>query len=301
MNGRALLISACVLTLSACATLSPAQRDRAAAIAVAARSQQIDCAAVDACAQSSPLRDLATRALAESTPEQPRHYALILDRGTDALLARVNLIRSATTAIDLQTYIFDEDDAGRLVLDELLTAARRGVRVRLLMDQLAALEHLDTLAALAGAHTNLEVRLYNPMLGRARINYPQFLFAAACCWRRLNQRMHTKVLLIDGAVGITGGRNYQDDYYDWDDEYNFRDRDVLIAGPAAQVMGADFATFWNERRSVPVERLADVGSRLLDAGVPELPPAVFERPQRAAAMRADAADAALVQARLVAH
>ncbi len=297
---RSLLLAAGAVALSACATLAPAQRDRAAAIAVAARSHQIDCSAANACAQPSPLRDLAARAFAESTPQQPRHYALILDRGTDALLARINLIRSATTSIDLQTYIFVEDDAGRLVLDELLAAARRGVRVRMLLDQLSALEHLDTLAALAGVHANLEVRLYNPMLGRAQISYPQYVLAAACCWRKLNQRMHTKLLLVDGAVGITGGRNYQDDYYDWDRAYNFRDRDVLVAGPTAQAMSADFGTFWNNRRSVPVERLSDVGARLLAGGVPRVPAARFERPQRAEAMRADAADAAVVQARLVA-
>jgi phosphatidylserine/phosphatidylglycerophosphate/cardiolipin synthase-like enzyme len=298
---RGIVVLCGALALSACATLTPGQRERAAAVASAARSQQTTCNAVDACAQASPLRDLAARAFAESTPEQPRHYALILDRGSDALLARINLIRSATTAIDLQTYIFSEDDAGRFVLDELLTAARRGVRVRLLMDQLAALEHIDTLAALSGAHANLEVRLYNPMLDRARINYPQFVLAAACCWRKLNQRMHTKLLLVDGAVGIAGGRNYQDDYYDWDGEYNFRDRDVLVAGPAARAMDADFEQFWTDRRSVPAERLTDVGARLLRGGVPALPAMEFERPQRAAAMRAAAADPAEVQARLAAH
>ena len=113
---------------------------------------------------------------------------------------------------------------------------------------------LDTLAALSGAHANLEVRLYNPVLGRARINYPQYAVAAACCWRKLNQRMHTKLLLVDGAVGITGGRNYQDDYYDWDAEYNFRDRDLLVAGPVAREMAANFEAFWDRRRSVPAEQ-----------------------------------------------
>ena len=294
-------IAALALSLSACAGLSRVQRDRASEIALAARPTQIDCAAPNACAQPSPLRDLAARALDESTPDAPRHYALILDYGQDALLARVNLIRSATTAIDLQTYIYDEDDAGRLVLDELVAAARRGVRVRLLLDQLAALKHIETLAALSGAHANFEVRLYNPVLKRARITYPQYLLAAACCWRRLNQRMHTKLLLVDGAVGITGGRNYQDDYYDWDDEYNFRDRDLLVAGPTAQVMDQDFVRFWNDRRSVPVERLKDVGSYLIRSGVPALPPANYERPARAQAMRRDAGDVELVRSRLVAR
>ncbi|WP_082586151.1 MULTISPECIES: phospholipase D family protein [unclassified Lysobacter] len=292
---------ALALSLSACAGLSQAQRDRATEIVVAARPTQIDCTAIDACAQPSPLRDLATRALAESGPDTPRHYALILDHGPDALLARINLIRSATTAIDLQTYIYDEDDAGRLVLDELIAAARRGVRVRLLLDQLAAFKHIETLAALSGTHANFEVRLYNPVLKRARITYPQYLLAAACCWRRLNQRMHTKLLLVDGAVGITGGRNYQDDYYDWDDEYNFRDRDLLVAGPAARVMDEDFVRFWGDRRSVPVERLKDVGTYLIRSGVPKLPTTAFERPERAQAMRRDAGDAGLVRERLVAH
>ncbi len=286
------------LAVSGCASLSHAERDRASAMVVAARPTQLDCDREDACAQPSPLRQLASRAFAESTAQAPRHYALILDVGPDALLARINLIRSATTAIDLQTYIFDEDDAGRLVMDELLAAARRGVRVRVLIDQLSALKHVDTLAALAAAHSNFELRLYSPVLGRAQTSYPQYALAAACCWNKLNQRMHTKLLLIDGAVGITGGRNYQDDYYDWDNEYNFRDRDLLVAGPVAHVMGEDFSLFWNDRRSVPVERLNDVGHRLLHGGVPALPAAVYERPQRAQAMRRDAADTALVTQRL---
>ncbi len=286
------------LSLSACATLSPQETARAVAIAEAARSTELSCHAVDACAQPSPLHHMAGQAFAESTPQQPRHYALILDHGTNAMLARINLIRSATTAIDLQTYIFDEDDAGRLVLDELLAAAHRGVRVRLLMDQLSALRSVETLAALAGAHANFRLKLYNPVLRRAQISYPQYLLAAACCWRQLNQRMHTKVLLVDGAVGITGGRNYQDAYYDWDDEYNFRDRDVLIAGPVAREMALDFDTFWDAPLSVPPARLIDVGQFLLEHGVPTLAPHDFERPDRAAAMRGRAADAGLVQSRL---
>ena len=294
-----LVIAAGTLALAACASLSPAQRERSARIVAAARPTAVDCAELNKCAKPSPLRDLATRALTESTSEQPRHYALIIERGPDAMLARINLIRAATTRIDLQTYIFDEDDAGQLVLDELLAAARRGVQVRVLLDQLSALKRVETLAALAGEHANLEVRIYNPVLHRARINYPQYALAAACCWRKLNQRMHSKMLLVDSAVGISGGRNYQDDYYDWNDQFNFRDRDLLVAGPAAATMDAAFVTFWNDRRSVPVEYLTDVGKRLIKGGVPTLAPPVFERPERAAAMRRDAADAAVVSERLV--
>jgi len=293
------MVLSLALLCSACASLSDTQRNRAASIAQAARSQVIDCSAADACAEASPLRELGDRAQAESTAQSPRHYALILDRGQDALLARVNLIRSARRRIDLQTYIFDTDDSARLVLDELLAAARRGVQVRLLVDQLSAIPDLRILAALSGAHEGFQIRIYNPSFGKAKLNYFDYAGSVLCCFRRFNQRMHTKLILIDDAVGITGGRNYQDDYYDWDAEYNFRDRDVLIAGPAAREMAGNFEAFWNARRSVPVERLNDVGRKLLRDGVPDMPPANFLRPARVAALSAAASDEAQVRERLV--
>ncbi len=288
-----------VVILAACATLSPEQADRAYAVAAAARSQTSTCDAPEACAQPSPLRQLAGRAFAESTPQQPRHYTVILDEGTDALLARINLIRGATASIDLQTYIYEDDDAGRLVLEELLAAARRGVQVRFLLDQLAAIQSVDSLAALSGMHRNFHIKLYNPVLSRARVTYPQYVIAAACCWRQLNQRMHTKLLLIDSAVAITGGRNYQDDYYDWNEQYNFRDRDLLVAGPVARTMQADFLRFWNDPRAVPPSRLVDVGTLLLSQGVPALRPREYRHPGRAEAMGLDAGDSLLVYERLV--
>ena len=284
---------------SACATLSPAERDRAEAVAIAARSGQVTCDAADACADPSPVRDMAGRAFAASTPDAPRHYVLILDAGQDALLARLDLIRSATSSIDLQTYIFDQDDAGRLFLEELLAAARRGVRVRVLIDQLSALEEVETLAALAGAHENFELRIYNPTFGRAQPNYLHYAMSVLCCFRAFNQRMHSKLLLVDGAVGITGGRNYQNDYYDWDPHYDFRDRDLLVAGPEARAMRANFEAFWDDRRSVPAARLTDVGGHLLEHGVPPLELGDYALPERVAEARAAAADAALLQERLV--
>ena len=283
-----------VLITSACASLSSAQRVRSLQVAQDARSTEVDCDLPLACAETSPLRALGSRAWRESTPEAPHHYALMLDYGQDALLARVNLIRSATTSIDLQTYIFDEDDAGQLVLEELLAAARRGVHVRVLIDQLAALKRIDTLAALSGAHVNFELRLYNPVLGRALISYPQYVLASACCWRQLNQRMHSKLLLVDGMVGITGGRNYQNDYFDWDDSFNFRDRDVLVAGPVAGEMHANFEAFWASIRTHELAELTDVGHVLLSTGVPALPGKDFDQPARVERMQRDASDQALV-------
>ena len=294
---RSLVLSLALLG-SGCASLSDAQRTRAASIAQAARSQVIDCSGPDACAQASPLHELGSRAFAQSTPQAPHHYALILDQGQDALLARINLIRSARQRIDLQTYIFDKDDSARMVLDELLAAARRGVQVRVLIDQLSAIADLQILAALAGSHANFQIRIYNPSFGKAKLNYFDYAGSVLCCFRRFNQRMHTKLILIDDSVGITGGRNYQDDYYDWDAEYNFRDRDLLVAGPASREMAANFEAFWNARRSVPVERLNDVGRKLLKEGVPAMPADAFLRPARVAALSAQASDAQQVRERL---
>ena len=298
IRGRVLLALAALL-LGGCATLSPQQRDHAAGIAVAARSSQVDCTQADACALASPLRALGERALADSTPAAPKHYARILDGGPDALLVRIHMIRSARRSIDLQTYIFDEDDSAQLVLDELQAAAFRGVKVRLLIDQLSALKKVDTLAAFASVHANFEVRVYNPVLDRARLSTPMYAVAAACCWGKLNRRMHNKLLLVDDMLGVTGGRNYQDDYYDWDASYNFRDRDLLIAGPVARDMAANFAAFWQSPLSVPAERLGDVARFLQANGVPAPPHRPYRKPERVQALLAQVADETLIRARFV--
>ncbi|WP_148268066.1 phospholipase D family protein [Pseudoxanthomonas spadix] len=298
LGALALLLS---LLGSGCASLSQAEHARSVAIAQAARSQVVACDQANACAEVSPLRALADTAMAQSTPTAPHHYALLLDRGEDALLARLNLIRAARRTVDLQTYIFDTDDSARMVLDALLAAARRGVRVRLLIDQLSAISNLDMLAALSGAHRNFALRIYNPTFNQAVPGYLDYAASVLCCFRRFNQRMHTKLLLVDGVVGIVGGRNYQDDYYDWDAEYNFRDRDVLIAGPEGADMARSFAQFWNAPRSIVAERLDDVGRVLLDKGVPTMPAEPFRRPDRVEDMDADASDPEVIDGRLVAH
>ena len=285
------MLAAAVL-LSGCAGLSPKQQADVARIVDASRPTQLDCAAADRCAQPSAL-------LAQADADPSQHHALILDEGQDALLVRIHLIRAARERIDLQTYIFDEDDAARLVLRELVAAARRGVKVRLLMDQLTAMKSVQTLAALAGVHANFEAKVYNPVFHKGRLSYTDFAMATACCFRQLNQRMHSKLLLVDDKVGITGGRNYQDDYYDWDGSYNFRDRDLLLSGPVTRDMGANFEAFWVSRRSVAVADLRDVAKLLHDDGVPALPDQAYEHPDRALAMQQAANDPALLDARLL--
>ncbi|KAB7769811.1 phospholipase D family protein [Xanthomonas maliensis] len=294
------LVLATVLLGTGCAGLSQSERNRAAGIAAAARGTVVDCSRADRCAQPSPLRALGGQAITDSTPSVPRHYATIVDHGEESLVARLNLIRSATRSIDLQTYIFDKDDSARMVMDALVAAAQRGVKVRVLIDQLSAIADLQILGALASTHENLQLRIYNPTFGKVKLNYFDYAGSVLCCFRRFNQRMHNKLLVVDDVLGVVGGRNYQNDYFDWDGEYNFRDRDVILAGPEVRAMAANFDAFWRARRSVPAERLNDVGRLLLEQGAPAMPPAHFERPERVARVDAEARDPGFVRAAFVA-
>ncbi|WP_407469005.1 phospholipase D family protein [Xanthomonas campestris pv. raphani] len=295
-----ILVLATLLLGTGCAGLSQTERHRAAGIAVAARSTVVTCTQADRCAQPSPLRALGGDAITASTAAAPRHYATIVDKGEESLVARLNLIRSATRSIDLQTYIFDKDDSARMVLDALTAAAQRGVKVRILIDQLSAIADLQILGALASSHENLQLRIYNPTFGKVKLNYFDYAGSVVCCFRRFNQRMHNKLLVVDDVLGVVGGRNYQDDYFDWDSEYNFRDRDVILAGPEVRAMAVNFDAFWNARRSVPAERLNDVGRLLLDDGPQTMPQAKFRRPERVARVDREANDPQFVQAAFVA-
>jgi phosphatidylserine/phosphatidylglycerophosphate/cardiolipin synthase-like enzyme len=209
----------------------------------------------DHCAIASALRDQAA-ALAASDP--PQHLLHLLEWGQDALLARVHLIRSAQRSIELQSYIYTEDDAGIFIMRELIAAARRGVRVRVLVDQLFSVDDPRRLAELAVLHRNLEIRLYNPTFGEAETGKLQFVAGILCCFTRFNQRMHNKLLVVDGMLGITGGRNIQNRYFDWDPGFNYRDRDLLLLGPTARAMQRSFDAFWRHRLAVPVAALRDV-------------------------------------------
>jgi phosphatidylserine/phosphatidylglycerophosphate/cardiolipin synthase-like enzyme len=276
---------------------------RAAATAAAAQAHALDCARADACARASPYQELAARAFAASTPTAPVHYVNLLERGEDALLLRIHLLRAARRSIDVQTFLFAADDAGQLMLDELVAAARRGVSVRVLVDQLFSLDDVELLAALARAHVNFELRVYNPTFHRATTPPLEFAAGILCCFFRFNQRMHDKLLLIDDAIGIAGGRNYENRYYDWDDEFDYRDRDVLVAGPAARQMRAAFERFWRHPRSVPLSRLRDVAARILADGVraPGYAPHAWRAPARVAALLARADDPEYVRARFAAQ
>ncbi len=240
---------------------------RAAATAAAAQDRTLDCASQDSCAIDSPYQGLIEQARRDSQAQAPVHFVNLLDRGEDSLLLRIHLIRAARHSIDIQTFIFAQDDAGFLMLDELVKAARRGVKVRVIVDQLFSLDDIELLAQLARAQANFELRVYNPTFHKAHTPPLEFAAGIVCCFVQFNQRMHNKLLLIDGSVGIAGGRNYENRYFDWDDSFDYRDRDVLVIGPADESMRASFEQFWRHPRSVPLSRLSDVSARILADGL----------------------------------
>ena len=293
---RALLLL-CALQLAACAGVSPKRKLEAQALAEATRSSEVTCAAAP-CAPPSRLLQMGADAMAASTPEAPRHSVVMLDAGLDSLLARVHLIDSAQGSIDLQTFHFEQDDSGRLVLDALMDAARRGVRVRLLMDQLSGLDEARIWAHLAGFHRNFELRMYNPVWRQAEVGPLEFTAGVMFRFGELNRRMHNKVMVVDGTVGIIGGRNIQDEYFDWHPTYDYRDRDLLVAGPAAVAMTENFDAFWNDPRTFGPYDLSDVVALLIKQGGSPKELGMPARTERVEAMARIAAEADAVYARL---
>ncbi|HLF31229.1 MAG TPA: phospholipase D family protein [Xanthomonadales bacterium] len=263
---RALAIIGIVLLLPAC-SLSPTRVQQVDATVEKAREGALTCPAEnrDACSENSPLL-----ALAEEDVRTGSHHVTLLETGEDALKIRIHLARAAKRSIDMQNFILRRDDSGELLLNELVNAARRGVRVRLLLDQMFTVSDLKYLVKLTMAHANFEIRFYNPSFHKAQTNNHDWISGVACCFRRFNQRMHNKLLLVDELVGVIGGRNLADRYFDYDTSYDFKDRDVAVFGITGQEMRAYFELFWAGKKSVPVQHLRDVARELLNGASTQL-------------------------------
>ncbi|HEX7813642.1 phospholipase D family protein [Dyella sp.] len=295
-----LLLLVSIGILSGC-SLSRARIAQAEGIVVAGTDRTAYCDQPDHCAAPSALLDAASQADADSSHAQPVNVVTLLGDSEPAMVARLNLIRGARRSIDVQTYIWDQDDAGQLVLDELVKAARRGVKVRILADQLSSFNDPDLLARLSRVSENFQIRLYNPTFHKAQTPPWEFAASIVCCFLKFNQRMHNKLILIDDSIGITGGRNYQDRYFNWDADFDYLDRDVMVGGPAAREMAHSFNLFWNHKRSKPLTQLRDVNSRIIGTPGPVTWPAPrYEHPSRVARVEEEAGDAAWIDENIVA-
>lgn len=175
----------------------------------------------------------------------------LLTRSTNALMSRVALADHAQRSLDLQYYIFDNDATGRLMAQRLLAAADRGVRVRLLVDDINASQAIDLFDAL-DTHPNIEVRLFNPFATKN----PSLLSKAAqflLDTHRLNRRMHNKSFIADGNVAIVGGRNIGNAYFDAGEDTHFRDMDLIAIGPVVPQASHAFDEYWNCDAAYPVK------------------------------------------------
>ena len=177
----------------------------------------------------------------------------VLDTGTEALLARAWLADHAQESVEVQYFIWSTDNIGVLAAEALLRAAERGVRVRVIVDDLLIDAPDKSLLALA-RHPKIDIRIYNP---QTSVGVPMHkrLLNLLTDFRGVNQRMHDKTLVVDGKIAITGGRNMAAEYFDYNHDYNFRDRDVLLLGETVKEMRASFERFWNSDISVKVEDL----------------------------------------------
>ncbi len=176
----------------------------------------------------------------------------------DAFAARILMAASAESSLDAQYYIWHGDPVGYLMFRALWQAAQRGVRVRLLLDDLNTAGLDDTIAAL-DVHPNIEVRLYNPMAHRS-IRALNFVTDA----RRVNRRMHNKSFTVDHLVTVVGGRNIGDEYYGAGTGAMFIDMDVILVGTAVREVATQFDTYWNSPSACPAALLVKSKGRAFD-------------------------------------
>lgn len=180
-------------------------------------------------------------------------WLVLLDTGVNALDWRLTAIDSATDSIELQTFLWNWDLVGSLVMDHLVDAANRGVRIRLLVDDSFLLrEGVESIAL--NQHPNIDYRVFNPFkresdsaIWRQILNVGEF--------HRLDHRMHNKAMLVDSQVAIVGGRNLGDEYFGIHDDANFRDLELLVGGPIVLKLADEFDKYWNDDWSFPVEML----------------------------------------------
>jgi len=181
--------------------------------------------------------------------------AYVLDSAEEALIARAWLTDHAQHSIEVQYFIWSTDNIGILAAAALLRAAERGVKVRVIVDDLLVDAPDESLLALA-KHPNIDIRIYNPK-NSVGVPLHKRVWNTLTDFRGINQRMHDKTFVVDGKVAITGGRNMAAEYFDYHHEYNFRDRDVLLVGEAVQAMRVSFDRFWSSKQAQPVETLYD--------------------------------------------
>jgi cardiolipin synthase C len=218
----------------------------------------------------SPQSTTLGRIAEESAEGSPRNLSGIrlLTSGEEAFDSWIALADRAERTLDIQYYIIHQDESSRTLLQHVRAAADRGVRVRVLVDDLNTagedrrFMHLEQ-------HANIDVRVFNPFPGGRSATWSRILTSISDI-PRINHRMHNKLFVADNALAITGGRNIGNEYFTRDKRSNFIDLDVVAAGPIVPELSASFDAFWNSKYAYPISSLA--------SPVPaEAPPPLDER------------------------
>ena len=192
-----------------------------------------------------------------SLNNKPR--ALILDHGEQSLILRINLIRSAQKSISIQTYSWEFDEVGKFILWELIQAnQRRGVQVKLLIDHMLNEHEPEMIAFLSSLSPNFEIKYFNTSSKKLSSTFIEKISDLTIDFHDHNARLHNKLLLIDDAFAITGGRNINNHYYDQVIGLNYKDRDVLVALSNSEEILKCFDSYWNSHHSIPTRELFDV-------------------------------------------
>jgi cardiolipin synthase C len=220
----------------------------------------------------------------DSTPAPSLSGFRLMAGGYYSLDARIELVRRARDSLDVQYYLIQNDRTGRLFMRSLRDAGLRGVRVRLLVDDLNTVGG-DPMFRRLAAFPNVEVRLFNPFCC-ARQSVASRFAASLGEFRRLNHRMHNKLFMADGAMAVMGGRNIADEYFARSATSNFVDMDVLVVGDVVPRLSSIFDAYWNSRQAYPVgailgesadvdearrsfNHLVDDGDQMMSVKVPE--------------------------------
>ncbi len=206
-------------------------------------------------ALSHPEQTRLGRQFSDTVREHPGTSGFrVIAVGADGFLVRMQMINAAERTIDLQYYIFHGDNTGRLLTGAVLHAADRGVRVRILVDDGETVAGDEQITALE-AHPSIELRIFNPFAYRGHSDLIRAL-EYGLHESRLDYRMHNKLLVVDNAVALIGGRNIGDQYFQIDPDSQFADDDVFAVGPIAAQLSRTFDEFWNSTLSIPAEALS---------------------------------------------
>lgn len=176
-----------------------------------------------------------------------------LETGAESLNLRLSSILAAQKTIDLQYYTIHDDVSANLLLEALLQAADRGVRIRFLIDN-TSMKDVGRSLSVLNSIENMEIRVYNPLTVRKQTLLSK-LQSICKDFYKATKRMHNKALIVDNQVAIVGGRNLGDEYFDAHADMNFKDTDFFIAGPIVSDISASFDNYWNGDNSFPIESL----------------------------------------------